>query len=107
MEVNVTRTEFESQNESVRANKDELITLNKKMDIIIQKLMDIESHSFTSTSRRSGDESISNADIKGVEQTHSEERIEMEEITQGQELGVNIIAPLYLLCDIATTYSIT
>ena len=92
MEVNVTRTEFESQNESVRANKDELITLNKKMDIIIQKLMDIESHSFTSTSRRSGDESISNADIKGVEQTHSEERIEMEEITQGQELGVNIIS---------------
>ena len=31
----------------------------------------------------------------------------MEEITQGQELGVNMIAPLYLLFDIVTTYSIT
>ena len=87
MDSSVTRNEFEAQNESVRANTDALNALNKKMDIIIQKLSDSECHSFTSTFRRSGDEGSSRVDIVEVEQTHGEDRIEMEEIIQEDREG--------------------
>ena len=87
MDFPVTRNEFVAQNESVRANTDALNALNKKMDIIIEKLSDSECHSLPSTFRRSGDEGSSRVDIVEVEQTHGEDRIEMEEITQKDREG--------------------
>ena len=82
MDAPVTRNEFEAQNESVRANTDALNALNQKIDVIIQKLKDIEAHSSVLTFRKSGDEGSFHADIEEKQPGHGQDMITMEEILQ-------------------------